>query len=231
MISDERISDFIRSFGSDISSETLRKIRQEAIRDHVPIIRQETQDLLRILLRIKKPEKILEVGTAIGFSSVFMAEYTAQDTMITTIENYEPRIVRARENIAMAGMGGRITILEGDAAEILPKLKGEYDLIFMDAAKGQYIHFLPEIKRLLSSDGVLLSDNVLQDGDVFESRYGIRRRNHTIHKRMREYLYALTHDEMLDTVILNNGDGVALSSVIGVQDEDAFSKERHIRRM
>lgn len=207
----QRILDFIRSFGLDRASESLSAIEQEAIRDHVPIIRKETQELLRILLKMKKPEKILEVGTAIGFSSVFMGENTSEKTKITTIENYPPRIERARANIAAAGMADRIHLLEGDAAEWLKKLEGSYDFIFMDAAKGQYIHFLPEVLRLLGSEGILVSDNVLQDGDIFESRYGIKRRNHTIHNRMREYLFVLTHSDILDTVILETGDGMTIS--------------------
>ena len=211
MISNERIGDFIRSFDTDQGSEVLREIEEEAKRDHVPIIRKGTQELLRILLKIKKPERILEVGTAIGFSSVFMGECSSSETEITTIENYPPRIVRAKENIKMAGMEGKIHLLEGDAADILKELDGYYDFIFMDAAKGQYIHFLPDILRLLPSGGILVSDNVLQDGDIFESRYGIRRRNHTIHNRMREYLYVLTHNDELDTVILETGDGMTIS--------------------
>ncbi len=207
----QRILDFIRSFGVDRASESLSAIEQEAIRDHVPIIRKETQELLRILLKMKKPEKILEVGTAIGFSSVFMGENTSEKTKITTIENYPPRIERARANIAAAGMADRIHLLEGDAAEWLKKLEGSYDFIFMDAAKGQYIHFLPEVLRLLGPEGILVSDNVLQDGDIFESRYGIKRRNHTIHNRMREYLFVLTHSDILDTVILETGDGMTIS--------------------
>lgn len=207
----QRILDFICSFGVDRASESLSAIEQEAIRDHVPIIRKETQELLRILLKMKKPEKILEVGTAIGFSSVFMGENTSEKTKITTIENYPPRIERARANIAAAGMADRIHLLEGDAAEWLKKLEGSYDFIFMDAAKGQYIHFLPEVLRLLGPEGILVSDNVLQDGDIFESRYGIKRRNHTIHNRMREYLFVLTHSDILDTVILETGDGMTIS--------------------
>ena len=207
----ERVLDFIRSFSVDRSSDSLKAIEAEAVRDRVPVIRRETRELLRILLQMKKPEKILEVGAAIGFSSVFMGENTPSSTKITTIENYPPRIARAKANIAMAGMEERITLLEGDAADWLKKLDDRYDFIFMDAAKGQYIHFLPDVLRLLPKDGVLISDNVLQDGDIFESRYGIRRRNHTIHSRMREYLFALTHNDTLDTVILETGDGMTIS--------------------
>lgn len=211
MITEERVLDFIRSFGVDRGSEALHMIEKEAIRDDVPIIRKESGELLRILLQIKKPEKILEVGAAIGFSSVFMGENTDNNTHITTIENYPPRIERAKANIALAGMEDKITLIPGDAAEVLKELSGSWDFIFMDAAKGQYIHFMPEVMRLLAPGGILVSDNVLQDGDIFESRYGIKRRNHTIHNRMREYLYVLTHDEALDTVILETGDGMAIS--------------------
>lgn len=211
MIERERVLDFIRSFGTDYKSEELKTIEAEAMADNVPIIRLETQELLRVLLKMYKPDRILEVGAAIGFSSVFMSEQTPEETTITTIENYPPRIERARANIHMAGKDHRITLLEGDAADILKELDGSYPFIFMDAAKGQYIHFLPEILRLLPAGGVLVSDNVLQDGDIFESRYGIRRRNHTIHSRMREYLYVLTHSEDFDTVILETGDGMTIS--------------------
>ena len=211
MITEERVLDFIRSFGVDRGSEALHMIEKEAVRDDVPIIRKETGELLRILLQIKKPERILEVGAAIGFSSVFMGENTDNNTHITTIENYPPRIERAKANIALAGMEDKITLIPGDAAEVLKELSGSWDFIFMDAAKGQYIHFMPEVMRLLAPGGILVSDNVLQDGDIFESRYGIKRRNHTIHNRMREYLYVLTHDEALDTVILETGDGMAIS--------------------
>ena len=207
----ERVLDFIRSFSVDRGSDSLKAIEAEAVRDRVPVIRRETRELLKILLQMKKPEKILEVGAAIGFSSVFMGENTSPATKITTIENYPPRIERAKANIAMGGREERITLLEGDAARWLKELDGSYDFIFMDAAKGQYIHFLPDVLRLLPQGGVLVSDNVLQDGDIFESRYGIRRRNHTIHSRMREYLFALTHNDTLDTVILETGDGMTIS--------------------
>ncbi|MBQ9155601.1 MAG: O-methyltransferase [Eubacterium sp.] len=207
----QRVADFIRSFGSDESSETLRRIEEEAAADQVPIIREATRDLLNVLLKIRKPLRILEVGTAIGFSALFMAERIPDEARITTIENYPPRIERARANIRTAGREDRICLLAGDAADILKDLEGPYDFIFMDAAKGQYIHFFPEIMRLLAPSGILLSDNVLQDGDIYESRYAIRRRNHTIHSRMREYLYVLTHSPELDSVILECGDGAAVS--------------------
>lgn len=130
---------------------------------------------------------------------------------ITTIENYEKRIPIARENFRRAGKEDQITLIPGDALEVMKELSGPYDFIFMDAAKGQYIHYLPEVLRLLAPEGVLMSDNVLQDGDVIESRFAVERRNRTIHSRMREYLYELTHHEELQTSLLPLGDGVALS--------------------
>ena len=117
----------------------------------------------------------------------------------------------ARVNIKRMGLEDKIKILEGDAADILPTLEGPYDVIFMDAAKGQYIHFLPEVLRLLKSGGTLISDNVLQDGDIIQSRFAVTRRNRTIHKRMREYLYTLTHHEELTTAVLPIGDGITVS--------------------
>jgi len=190
----------------------LDQIEREATADYVPIIRKEMQSFLKFLLAMKKPARILEVGTAVGFSAILMAEYDPVPCQITTIENYEKRIPIARENFKRAGKEAQIALLEGDAAEVLKMLEGPYDFIFMDAAKGQYIHFLPEILRLLEKDGVLVSDNVLQDGDVIESRFAVTRRNRTIHKRMREYLYTLTHSEELVTAVLPVGDGITLST-------------------
>lgn len=155
--------------------------------------------------------RILEVGTAVGFSALLMSEYMPEGAHITTIEKYEKRIPIARENFRKAGKDDVITLIEGDAMEVLKSLDGPYDLIFMDAAKGQYPHYLPEVLRLLAPGGVLMSDNVLQDGNLIESRFAVERRDRTIHSRMREYLYTLKHHENLETSILPLGDGVALS--------------------
>lgn len=210
MIVDERLVTFINSFDSG-NTEELDQIEKEAIETYVPIIRKEMQSFLKMLLAIKKPARILEVGTAIGFSSILMAEYNPADCQITTIENYEKRIPIARANFKRVGKEHQITLLEGDAAEVLKTIDEPFDFIFMDAAKGQYIHFMPEVLRLLKKDGVLVSDNVLQDGDIIESRYVVTRRNRTIHKRMRDYLYQLTHHEDLVTSILPIGDGITVS--------------------
>lgn len=210
MIVDERMVTYIHSLDTG-ETEFLEQLEQQARQDQVPIIRQEMKSFLRVLLSLKQPKRILEVGTAVGYSALLMAEYTSEDCRITTIEKYEKRIPVARDNFSMAPKGGKIRLLEGDALEILKTLEGPYDLIFMDAAKGQYIHFLPEAMRLLSPGGLMISDNVLQDGDIIESRFAVERRNRTIYKRMREYLYALKHTEGLVTSIVPIGDGAALS--------------------
>ncbi len=210
MILDERTEDFINSFDSG-NTPFLNEIEREAIKTNVPIIRTQMQSFLRMLLTLMKPSSILEVGTAIGFSSLLMSEYAPKGCKITTIEKYEKRIPIARQNIEKANKSDDITLIEGDATEVLKTLEGPYDLIFMDAAKGQYINFLPDILRLLKPGGVLLSDNVLQDGDVIQSRFAVTRRNRTIHARMRDYLYELTHNENLETSIIPLGDGITMS--------------------
>lgn len=210
MIVDERMVSFINSFDTG-DSEIIETIEREAIADGVPIIRQEMGSLLKVLIHLKKPSNILEVGTAVGYSSILMASHMPKDCRITTIEKYEKRIPIARENFRRAGYEDRITLIEGDAIEIMKKLSGTYDIIFMDAAKGQYIHFLEDVMRLLAPGGMLISDNVLQEGDIIESKFGVVRRNRTIHMRMREYLYALTHMEELTTSIVPVGDGITLS--------------------
>ena len=213
MIVDERMRTFIHSLEKE-NSEILEKIEKEALDTFVPIIRKEMQSFLKVLLAIKKPKRILEVGTAVGFSAILMSEYASSDSHITTIEKYEPRIPIAKENFKRAGKEEQITLLEGDALEILKEMEGEFDFIFMDAAKAQYIYYMPEVVRLLAKDGVLISDNVLQDGDIIESRFAVERRNRTIHSRMREYLYELKHHKLLETSIIPLGDGVALSTKV-----------------
>lgn len=213
MIVDERMRTFIHSLERE-NSEILETIEKEALDTFVPIIRKEMQSFLKVLLSIKNPKRILEVGTAVGFSAILMSEYAPEDCKITTIEKYEKRIPIALENFKRAGKEDKITLIEGDALEVLKGLDGEYDFIFMDAAKGQYIYYMPEVIRLLAKDGVLVSDNVLQDGDIIESRFVVERRNRTIHSRMREYLYELKHHKLLETSIIPLGDGVALSTKV-----------------
>jgi len=210
MIVDERMTAFINSLNPG-NSMLLDEIEKEALEMHVPVIRKETQSFLKFLVKAWKPGRILEVGTAVGFSAILMSEYAPEECSVTTIEKYEKRIPLARQNFIRAGREDQITLLEGDAMELLKGLEGPYDFIFMDAAKGQYIYYLPELLRMLSAGGILVSDNVLQDGDVIESRFAVERRNRTIHARMRKYLYMLTHCEELTTSILPIGDGVTVS--------------------
>lgn len=212
MISGERLDAYLASLDRG-NTPLLDQIEREALETNVPIIRTQTQGLLKFLLALQKPMSVLEVGCAIGFSALLMSEYAPEGCRITTIEKYEKRIPIAKRNFARAGKEESITLLTGDAADILQELTGPYDFIFMDAAKGQYLHFLPDVLRLLSPGGLLVSDNVLQDGDILESRFAVTRRNRTIHSRMREYLYELTHHEGLETVVLPVGDGVTVSYV------------------
>ena len=209
-IVNERIVDYINSLDKG-NSPVCNEIEKEALADGVPIIRKEMGNLLKVLLLLKRPQKILEVGTAVGYSSILMSENMPLNCRITTIENYEKRIPVAKNNFKRAGKEEVITLLEGDAMDILKELDGTYEFIFMDAAKGQYINFLPELLRLMPAGGLLISDNVLQEGDIVESRYGVTRRNRTIHTRMREYIYTLTHAEQLETSIVPIGDGITLS--------------------
>lgn len=218
MVTDERLASFINSFNTDYD-EVITSIRKEAEENRVPVIRREAGEFIKMLIMMNKPKRILEIGSAIGFSAIFMSRFLEDGAHITTIENYQPRIEEAKKNIERAGAQDMITLLEGDALEILPGLSGEYDMVFMDAAKGQYGSFFKDAIRLLREDGILLCDNVLQDGDVLESRFAVTRRNRTIHSRMREYLYELTHDPELETAILNIGDGMSLSIKKGRNDE------------
>lgn len=234
MIVNENIVAYINALEGELP-EHITSIMKEALADEVPIIRRETMTLIRYLLKTHKPMKVLEVGAAVGFSSILMSEYLPEGAKIITIERMEERIIKAKENISNTKKQDVITLLEGDAAEILEDLVngntshldnlsndshnksetsyvGQFDFIFMDAAKGQYMNFFSNIMKLLKPGGVLLTDNVLQDGAVAKSRYGVIRRDRTIHGRMREYLYTLTHMEELDTVILPVGDGVTIST-------------------
>ena len=210
MIVDPRIVSYINSLDTGNSS-ICDEIEREAIAADVPIIRNEMGNLLKVLLALKMPHNILEVGTAVGYSSILMSENMPQDCHITTIENYDKRIPVARQNFKRAGKEDKITLIEGDALEVLQDMTGSFDFIFMDAAKGQYINYYPHIYRLLSDGGLLISDNVLQEGEIVQSKYGVTRRNRTIHERMREYIYLLTHEEGLVTSVVPIGDGITLS--------------------
>ncbi|MBR5218337.1 MAG: O-methyltransferase [Clostridia bacterium] len=180
---------------------------------YVPIAEPETAQFLRVLINITGAKKILEIGTGMGYSAIVMAS-CRDDIEITTIERYDKVAARARVNVQNADLADRITILEGDAADILPTLEGEYDMVFLDAAKGQYLAFLPILKGLLKKGGLLVSDNVLYKG-MTASRELLVRRKITIVKRLRMFLKALYDDNTLETSVLPLGDGVALSYIKG----------------
>lgn len=189
----------------------LEALEQWALENGVPIIRKSMQELLRFLLLKEKPERILEIGAAIGFSALFMNEFIGDNSSITTIEKVEMRLVNARKNLSGHD---KIKLLEGDALEVLEELvskQEKYDFIFLDAAKGQYMNFLQSIRKLLVPGGLLVTDNVLLEGTIAESKFSVERRDRTIHMRMREYLYELTHCNDFVTTVLPVGDGVSLS--------------------
>ena len=213
MIVNERVVSYINSLDRG-NSDICNIIEKEAIEDQVPIIRKEMGNLLKVLLKLKQPKSILEVGTAVGYSSILMSENMPVDCKIVTIENYDKRIPIARNNIKRAGKEDCIQLIEGDAMEVLKELEGPFDFIFMDAAKGQYLNWLPMVLDLMPKGAVLISDNVLQDGDIIQSRFAVERRNRTIHSRMREYLYELKHTEELETSVIPIGDGVTVSTKV-----------------
>jgi len=215
MINEERIAAYINSLDRGLSPQ-LYELEKEAVKAEVPIIGKETQRVIRFLLTLIKPKRILEVGTAVGFSALFMSEHSPADCMITTIEKVPMRLAEARKNLKDERFPdrGKITLKEGEALGILRELAAageKYDFIFLDAAKGQYMNFLPELMKLLVPEGILVTDNVLQDGTVINSKFSITRRDRTIHMRMREYLYTITHMDELETLILLVGDGIAVS--------------------
>ena len=213
MITDERTAAYIESLAAP-NTPFLEELEQKAKKAGVPIIRKPAQSLIKYVLADKKPESVLELGTAVAFSAIFMCTYGPYDLHIDTIENYDKHIKAAKENIESAALSDRINLIEGDAQQIIEDLavKGRsYDMIFIDAAKAQYVNYLPVCKKLLAPGGILIADNVLFDGDIVLSRFAVRRRDRTIHSRMREFLRTISEDEELVTTILPIGDGMTLS--------------------
>ncbi len=211
MLDSERLQVYLQSLTKQETGR-LQTIKQEAMEGQIPIIRDEMADLLMFLLRMKKPMRILEVGTAGGYSSLWMRRFLEPGAHITTMEMDVERAAKARENFRRMEAEADITFLEGDATKLLAELPTDgFDFIFMDAAKAQYLGWLPEMQRLLVKGGLLVTDNILFDGDVLQSRFAVTRRDRTIHDRLRDYLYALKNTEGLTTSIVNVGDGAALT--------------------
>lgn len=210
---EDYLQQYLQNLQPNLQGE-LGKIQQEALENNIPIIPNEVVHLLGVLLSIIRPKKILEIGTAVGFSSSFMSRYLQKGGKITTIERYQPMIQKAKENIKKLNLEDTINILEGDANEILKNLNVEddekFDVIFMDAGKGQYINILPDVYRLLKVGGVIIADDILQDGTVAKDKAEIVRRQRTIHYRLNDFLWEITHNPALNTSILTVGDGVAI---------------------
>lgn len=213
MIVDQRFTDYIASLETELP-EDLKELEKHALETGVPIIRKDTQSLLKVLIKLTKPKEILEIGAAIGFSASLMADCMPVDCKLTTIEKVEMRLTEARVNLKKIKRADDVTLLEEDASEALERLCKEgkkYDFIFLDAAKGQYPAFLVNIIPMMKKGSLLVTDNVLQEGSLIDSKYVIERRDRTIHMRMRDYLYEIKHNRLLDTSILTVGDGMALS--------------------
>lgn len=211
---DERIETFLDLYRQPVP-EYIQRLEQWALKHEVPIIRRGTRDILRYLLRTKCPKHVLEVGTAIGYSALFMKECLPETSRITTVEKVEMRIVQAEKNFAAHDKKGQICLIRGDAMDALETLiqqGAHFDFVFMDAAKGQYLNFLPAVLQLMEKGAVLVSDNIFHEGDVLQSRYAVTRRDRTIHERMREYLQVLSTHERLETVCIPISDGMALST-------------------
>lgn len=209
MLGPDGVNEFIRKTLRP-GEGLLLELEQYAAEHHVPIIRPETASLLIVLGRLVKPVRILEIGTAIGYSSILLSGILAKGGRIDTIERSDEMVIKAHENIKKAGLADTIAVIAGDAAEVLRCLDKKYDMIFMDAAKGQYPEFLPECLRMLKNGGLLVSDNVLYKGMVASDELVVRRKK-TIVNRMRTFLDSICSDPTLDTTILPVGDGVALS--------------------
>jgi len=199
------VSKLTRNFGGNIG-----ELQEYAYENGLPVVGPVTAKFIAALLAAIKPENVLEIGCCIGFSAGLMSGYLAEGGHITTIERYELMLSQAKKNIEKYGWGDKITLLEGDAVHILKTLDKKFDFIFLDAAKGQYSRFLPDCISLLNVGGVLLADDVLKDGYPAMNRYEIPKRQRTTHKRMQEFLYALTHTEGLESSIITVGKGLAM---------------------
>ena len=192
-----------------MDNKELAKIKQDAIKRYIPIIMDDTLDVIDKILKENKPRKILEIGTAVGYSAICFSEYLQEGGLIDTIERDKERIEEAKVNIINVGVKDKINIIEGDAVEILPMLKEKYDMIFIDAAKGKYPFFLKEGLRLLADNGIIFADNVLYKGYVM-SDYN-KHKQRTAVRNLREYIAEATNNPELETQILDVGDGLAIT--------------------
>lgn len=195
-----------------MNKQELEKIKQKALEEHIPIIMDDTLEVVDEILTKIKPTKILEIGTAVGYSAMCFSEYLLEGGKIDTIERDEERILQAKENIKRVGVEEKINIYEGDAVEILPTLKDKYDMIFIDGAKGKYPFFLKEALRMLNENGIILADNILYKGYVM-SDYN-KHKQRTAVRNLRQYIHEVTNNSNLETKILEVGDGLAITKKI-----------------
>ncbi|MBU5363029.1 O-methyltransferase [Enterococcus raffinosus] len=210
-IINEDILHYLRTEQKQLTG-SLGELEELAHENGVPVIPHETVVFLQFLLKQKQPKNVLEIGTAIGFSASLMAESLDKDAKITTIDRFPVMIEKAKKNFEKLGLTEQITLLEGDAADLLSSLEGPYDFIFMDSAKSKYITFLPECLRLLSDEGVLMVDDIFQAGTVLQPIEEIPRKNRAIHRHLNEFLEEITKSSELTSTLLPLGDGVALIS-------------------
>lgn len=210
-IINEDILHYLRTEQKQLTG-SLGDLEALAHKNGVPVIPHETVVFLQFLLKQKQPKSVLEIGTAIGFSASLMAESLGKEAKITTIDRFPVMIEKAKANFEKLGLADQVTLLEGDAADILSTLEGPYDFIFMDSAKSKYIAFLPECLRLLSDDGVLMVDDIFQAGTVLQPIEDIPRKNRSIHRHLNEFLEVVTTSPELTSTLLPLGDGVALIS-------------------
>ncbi len=209
MLTQDYLQDYLKEV-LPFCDGTLGEIQKESYEKNVPIIPNDVVRFISVILSIKRPKNILEIGAAVGFSSSLMSKFLSDGGKITTIDRFDVMINHFKENRKKMGLENTIELLEGDANDILPTLNKKYDVIFLDAAKGQYIQMLPHCLRLLEVGGILIADDVLQDGRVAQKREEVPKRQRTIHTRMRDFLWEISHNDALESSILTIGDGVAI---------------------
>jgi len=213
MIVNERTNEYI-DYLTWTLPEYLQEVYENAVAAKVPVLRKPAQSFLKVILTEKKPENILEIGTAVGFSAMLISEYVPETAHITTLELIEERIKEAKKNFKANGKESMISLIEGDAGVSLEKLKEEnrkFDFILLDAAQAQYIAYLPNLLALMNDGAILVTDNVLHNGDIIRPRFSVNRRDRTVHGRMRDYLIEISTNEHLQTSILPIGDGMSVS--------------------
>ena len=197
----------------NINNQELNKIKQKAIEEKIPIIMDDTLEIIEKYLKDLKPKRILEIGTAVGYSAICFSKFLLENGKIDTIERDEIRVLEAKENIKKLGLEDTINIYEGDAVEILPTLNKKYDMVFIDAAKGKYPFFLKEALRMIDTKGIIFADNILYKGYVM-SDYN-KHKQRTAVRNLREYISEVTKNPKLKTTILEVGDGLAITKITG----------------